>query len=40
MDIECSFMSQMDVMKLEEECVKYVVSEVIKKNKAEVELWV
>ncbi len=38
MDIECSFMSQMDVMKLEEECVKHVVSEVIKKNKAEVEL--
>lgn len=38
MDIECSFMSQMDVMKVEEECVKYVVSEVLKKNKKEVEL--
>ncbi len=38
MDIECSFMSQMDVMKIEEECVKYVVSEIIKKNKKEIDL--
>jgi aspartyl-tRNA synthetase len=38
MDIECSFMNQMDVMKLEEECVKHVISEIIKKNKDEIEL--
>ncbi|MEK6894878.1 MAG: aspartate--tRNA(Asn) ligase [Nanoarchaeota archaeon] len=38
MDIECSFMNQMDVMKIEEECVKHVVSEIIKKNKSEIEL--
>ncbi len=38
MDIECSFMSQMDVMKIEEECVKYVVSEIIKRNKKEIDL--
>ena len=38
MDIECAFMSQMDVMKLEEELVKHMISEVIKKNKPEIEL--
>jgi nondiscriminating aspartyl-tRNA synthetase len=38
MDIECSFMSQMDVMKIEEKCVQHIVSEVLKKNKNEVEL--
>lgn len=38
MDIECSFMSQMDVMKIEEKCVQYVISEVLKRNKKEVEL--
>jgi len=38
MDIECSFASQMDVMKLQEEVVKYMISEVIKKNKHEIEL--
>ncbi|MEK6908967.1 MAG: aspartate--tRNA(Asn) ligase [Nanoarchaeota archaeon] len=38
MDIECSFMSQMDVMKLQEKCVQHIVSEVIKKNKSEIEL--
>lgn len=38
MDIECAFMSQMDVMKLEEEVVKHMVSQVIEKNKSEIEL--
>lgn len=38
MDMEASFMNQMDVMKLQEKCVQYMVSEVIKKNKAEIEL--
>lgn len=38
MDIECSFMSQMDVMKIEEECIKYVVSEILKRNKKEIDL--
>ena len=38
MDIECSFMSQMDVMKIEEKCVQHIISEVIKKNKKEIEL--
>ncbi|MBS3081921.1 aspartate--tRNA(Asn) ligase [Candidatus Pacearchaeota archaeon] len=38
LDIECAFMSQMDVMKLEEEAVKHMISEVVKKNKSEIEL--
>lgn len=38
MDIECSFMSQIDVMKIEEKCVKHIISEVLKRNKKEIEL--
>ena len=38
MDIECAFMSQMDVMKWEEKVVQHMISEVIKKNKSEIEL--
>lgn len=38
MDIECSFMSQMDVMNLQEKCVQHMISEVLKKNKTEIEL--
>ena len=38
MDIECAFMSQMDVMKLEEEVVRFMVAEVISRNKSEIEL--
>ncbi len=38
MDIECAFMSQMDVMHWEEKVVQHMISEVIKKNKSEIEL--
>src|SRR3989344_749948 len=38
MDIECAFMNQMDVMKLEEEVVKHMISQVISRNKSEIEL--
>ncbi|MGV8142646.1 MAG: aspartate--tRNA(Asn) ligase [Candidatus Pacearchaeota archaeon] len=38
MDIECAFMSQMDVMQIEEKVVQHMISEVIKKNKTEIEL--
>ena len=38
MDIECAFMSQMDVMQIEEKAVQHMISEVINKNKSEIEL--
>jgi len=38
MEIECSFMSQMDVMQYQEKCVKHIISEVLKKNKKDIEL--
>ncbi len=38
MDIECAFMSQMDVMKIEEKVVQHMISEIIKKNQSEIEL--
>ncbi len=38
MDIECAFMSQMDVMQIEEQVVKHMISEVIKHNKSEIDL--
>src|SRR3989344_7902523 len=38
MDIECAFMSQMDVMQWQEKVVQHMISEVIKRNKSEIEL--
>ncbi len=38
MDIEVAFIGQMEVMKHQEEVVKYIISEVIKNNKNELEL--
>ncbi|MEK6846993.1 MAG: aspartate--tRNA(Asn) ligase [Nanoarchaeota archaeon] len=38
MDIECAFMSQMDIMQWQEKVVKFIVGEVIKRNKMEIEL--
>ena len=38
MDIECAFMSQMDVMQWEEKVVQHMISEVIKRNKSEIEI--
>src|SRR3989344_8759513 len=38
MDIECAFMSQMDVMQWQEKVVQHMISEVVKKNKNEIDL--
>ena len=38
MDIECAFMNQMEIMKEQEEVVKYIVSKVLEKCKTELEI--